>query len=140
MKNLTTITKNIEKMLGHKIANEKYYSVENFISDSKEYIKAIKEGRMVCNIDKVSNSGMSRTIKFLSCNGSKGKFHYRNYWVFFKVMGFSAVKDSHYFRLNGCGMDMIFDTNYRNIRFLGSLGFLNKKQVEILCQKTPSII
>ena len=40
-------------------------SLDVFIEHAQRYIQAIKEHRMICSIDKVSKSGMSRTIKFL---------------------------------------------------------------------------
>ena len=45
-----------------------------------------------------------------------------------------------YFTIGGCGMDMIFHTNYTIIHRLYKLGFMTKKECEKLCQMTPSII
>ena len=126
------------KDISKNIANSSYYSHENFISDSKQYIKAIADGRMLCNIVSVSNSGMSRILNFRSCEKSKNGFYYRNYYAFFKAMGYTEVRDG--FRIGGCGMDMIFHTNYTIIRRLFALGFISKKQCEKLCQKTPTTI
>jgi len=52
------IKKNIEsnKELSKKIDSISYYSVENFISDVKAYISAIKERRMLCVIESVAPS------------------------------------------------------------------------------------
>ena len=58
-----------------------------------------------------------------------------------KTLGFSpANKNSNYFRIYGCGMDMIFHTNYTIIHKLARLGFLNKKECESLAQNTPQTI
>ena len=137
MKTKETIYRNIEKTLNIKDQTEK----EIFFDNAKRYIKAIKQGRMICNIETVSKSGMSRTLKFLECSGNnKQGFRYYNFYRFFASLGYSKVKNSNTFRINGCGMDMVFHTNYSNIRNLYSLGFLTKEQAEILEQKTPTII
>lgn len=142
MKNLSTIEKNIATSL--KLSNvEKYGSseVSDFIRNAKRYIKAIKQGRIICNIESVSASGMSRTLKFLECSGSiKNGFSYLNFYTLFDNLGFTKVKNSHAFRVNGCGMDMVFHTNYTIINDLQRLGFLSKKEASELAQKTPSVI
>jgi hypothetical protein len=65
--NTKAITKkiNADKSLMKAITRNEFYSVEQFISDAKRYIKAIEENRMVCNIASVSKSGMSRPMKFV---------------------------------------------------------------------------
>jgi len=145
MKSLNTIKKNVQEYTGLKGNDE----VENFISQAKRYINAIKNGSMICNIDNtVSDSGMSRTIKFLSCEYNppaplaRKKYQYLNYYFFFKMLGYTQVKDSDYFRITGCGMDMdmVFNTNYNNMHDLKRLGFITDKQCRELAQMTPSII
>ena len=145
MKKIERITKRIEsdKDILKGINNVSFYGIERFIDDGIRYIKAIKEGRMINNIEKVSASGMSRTMKFLSCEKGKnnGEYYYCNYFAFFKSLGFQVVGDrSHYFRIHGCGMDMVFHTNYTNIHVLHRLGFLNKKECDHLAQQTPTTI
>lgn len=142
MKNLQTIKINVSKEL--KLSDVEKYGisdVDQFISTSKRYLKAIKEGRIICSIGSVSKSGMSRTMKFLSCEGSiKNGFHYRNYWFFFSQLGFTEINNSDYFRIGGCGMDMVFHTNYTIIHQLQRLGFISKKECSKLAQMTPSVI
>jgi hypothetical protein len=58
--------KRIEKMVNS--YGNKGYTSDDFIRDSKRYINAIKEGRVICNIESVSRSGMSRKMKFLECS------------------------------------------------------------------------
>lgn len=145
MRTKATIIKNIEnnKELIKSLNKVSYYDIERFVEDAKAYIKAIKDKRMINSIGSVSSSGMSRTIKFLSCEKSKyNKDHYyRNYFAFFKALGYSeANKNDHYFRINGCGMDMIFHTNYSIVHNLTRLGFLTKKECESLAQDTPQTI
>jgi hypothetical protein len=128
------LQKSIEK------TGNSYYKTEDFLSDVKSYIKATKEGRMLCVVESVSSSGMSRNLKFNSCEKNKNtnSFYYRNYTLLFKTLGYSQVKDSYSFRINGCGMDMIFHTNYSNMRDFLKLGIINQKECRILEQKTPS--
>ena len=130
------------------ISKLNYYTVENFISDAKDYIKAITERRMLCVIEKVSSSGMSRNIKFHSCEQSgKDKtatesrsFYYRQYRCLFMALGYTEVKNSDSFRIGGCGMDMIFHTNYTIIHRLHRLEFITKEQCEKLAQQTPVVL
>ena len=139
--NLTKVTSNIEanKELMKAINNNSYYTVEQFISDAKRYIKAIKEGRMICSIGSVSQSGMSRTIKFIECSKGKTSYHYYNFYALFSVLGYRKTK-SDYFSIGGCGMDMIFHTNYTIIHKLHRLGFINKAVCDSLAQNTPTVI
>ena len=132
-----------EKTLNKALQNEKYYNVLSFINDAERYIDAIKEGRVICSIGSVSSSGMSRTIKFLACtkNMQRKNYQYLNFFAMFRVLGYTpAGKYGDYFRINGCGMDMIFHTNYSIIHKLHRLGFINKKQCAEYCQQTPQVI
>ena len=117
---------------------------ERFEEHAKRYIKAIKEGRMICSIGSVSASGMSRTIKFLEmakCSKPYRKpYALLNFYEFFQMIGYAVVKDSDYFRIHGCGMDMVFHTNYSIIQLLHKIGFINSKTCEELAQQTPSVI
>jgi len=125
------------------IKKESYFSTESFHESCERYINAIKEGRMICSIDAVSNSGMSRTIKFLECKKYKNRseYGYLNFFMLFKILGYlPSGRYSDYFRIYGCGMDMIFHTNYTIIHRLKRLGFISKKQCERLAQQTPSVI
>jgi hypothetical protein len=129
------------KELQKNIDTLEYYSLDQFEQDARAYIAAIKQRRMLCRIHSVSASGMSRTISFHSCEiGKDGNGWYRQYWCFFKAMGFTALRDKDYFRINGGGMDMVFDTNYRIIHNLGRLGYLDKKDVDDLAQMKPVVL
>ena len=116
-----------------------------FINHAKRYIKAIKEGRMICSIGSVSSSGMSRTIKFLEIGKVKTydketRYSLSNFYQFFEALEYSKAKNDGYFRIGGCGMDMIFHTNYSIINKLGRLGFMDKKACDTLAQRTPPIV
>lgn len=126
-----------------KIEKQEYYSAEQFLHDCKRYVKAIKDGRIICNIESVSTSGMSRNIKFLECykNTTRKEYQYLNFFAFFKILGYKeSGKYKDCFKISGCGMDMVFHTNYTIIHKLGYMGIINKKTVDILAQKTPTII
>lgn len=62
------------------------------------------------------------------------------FFTLFMSLGFSEVNRSGYFRISGCGVDMIFHTNYTIIHNLRSLGFISKKECSHLAQQTPNII
>jgi len=128
------------KEISKNLAKMNHYNAEQFLKDALQYVKAIKERRMICNIISVSNSGMSRNLKFLSCEKSKWDkvYWYSNYFAFFKALGYTEAKDG--FRVNGCGMDMVFHTNYSNIQNLKRIGIISHKECENLAQMTPTII
>lgn len=128
-----------DKELIKYISANKYYTPENFIKDANQYIEAIQEDRMLCNIPSVSSSGMSRVIKFSSCekNSIRKTYWYSNYYAFFLAMGYKEDKNHDGFRIHGCGMDMVFHTNYSIIHKLHNLGFFNRKRCDVLAQKTP---
>ncbi len=109
---------------------------DDFIYHARRYIKAIKAGRMLCKIESVAPSGMSRVIKFEELN--KGQV--LNFYQFFMLLGYTRAKNSDGFRVSGCGMDMIFHTNYSIIHRLHRLGFITRKQCAELAQKMPHII
>lgn len=135
------ITKKIEASSLIKVIDKRDHTdISGFIRNADRYIKAIKEGRVICSIGSVSSSGMSRTIKFLECNKGTTGYNYLNFYMLFDILGYQKVKDSDYFRVHGCGMDMVFHTNYTIIHNLYGLGFINKKQCDILAQQTPSAI
>ena len=137
------IEKNIlaDKEILKGINNVSHYELDRFISDGLRYCKAIKEGRVINSIGSVSKSGMSRTVKFLECSKYKNSagYTYFNFFALFKALGYNPDNNG-YSRVNGCGMDMIFHTNYSIIHRLHRLGFINKKQCESLAQKTPHTI
>ena len=143
MKTTTTILQNIqkEKELSRNI-QEGYWGEnkeEQFIADAKAYVKAIKEGRMLCSIPSVSRSGMSRVINFMACVKSERRYYYRNFNTLFRALGYREVRREG-FRISGCGMDMVFHTNYSNIHILSRLGFLTKTECDNLAQQTPTTI
>jgi len=128
--------KEIEKMV--KKAN--YFHVDDFLRDCKDYINAIREKRMIVNICSVSRSGMSRKMKFLSCEQGNANYHYRNYYAFFTALGYSFRSNSDCFIVSGGGMDMVFSVNYNTMHTLHRLGIIDKKECDYLAQQTPTVI
>jgi len=120
--------------------NDYPISAETFKDHATRYIKAIKESRMLCSIGSVSKSGMSRTIKFLEMSKGENKHFLYNFYQFFDALGYSKVKNSDYFRIGGCGMDMIFNTNYTIMHDLRRLGFIDKDECSTLAQATPHTV
>lgn len=140
---LNTIKANIQKSeIGKRLSKEAYYSIDSFISDCQRYILAIKQGRIINSIGSVSNIGMSRTVKFYECIKYKNSktYTYCNFYALFRLLGYTQAKEHGYFRINGCGMNMVFHTNYCNIHTLHRLGFINKKDCSKLAQMTPATI
>jgi hypothetical protein len=142
---LNTVINNInnDKYLIKLINKTSYTSVESFIESALRYLNAIREGRMSCFIESVSRSGMSRNIKFIAYEvykKNKNNEHtgyYGNFYTLFTHLGFTPVKNDSCFKIYGCGMDMVFHTNYTIIHKLARLGFIDKQMCEVLAQKTP---
>jgi hypothetical protein len=112
-----------------------YYTQQDFIRDCNIYIKALKSGRLQYRATNVSKSGMSRDILISSYEGSMNKGYYRNYTLMLEVLGYKfASKYSSEIKVNGCGMNMLFATNYNIIHTFKNIGLINKKQCDILSQ------
>ena len=115
-------------------------TADDFIVNATRYIKAVSEGRMMCVIDSVSRSGMSRVMHFSEFNIEREIGRVYHFWNLFKALGYSESRNKNGFLINGCGMDMVFNTNYNIIHTLQNLGFLTKAQCDKLAQKTPTIL
>ena len=127
MKLTQEINKNLEKM--------SFYSKEDLLKDCKCYIKALKAGRVQFRVTHVSKSGMSRNIFIQSFEGKMTKGYYRTYSNMLKALGFSIVKNSNDIRVSGCGMNMLFSTNYEIMYSFLSMGIIKKRTCKILSQK-----
>jgi hypothetical protein len=135
---MKTITLSNEVLKAIKL-NE-YYSDEQFLSDANQWIKSIEQNRVICSVVSVSKSGMSRKLKFLSFEPNKDsdKGYYRQYNTMLKTLGYK-LKD-YSITVNGCGMDMIFHTNYSIIHDFKRMGIITSEQCKTLCQMTPTNI
>ena len=116
------------------------YDVENLINDGKDFIEATRRGTLMCVIKSVSASGMSRVMNFNSCekNKSKKAYWYRQYWGLFEALGYTESRNGNGFTIDGCGMNMVFDTHYTIIHTLHRLGFIDRKECDKLAQQTPT--
>lgn len=126
----------------------RYYSFEQFERDAQRYLKATREGRMLCIIPHVSSSGMSRNIKFMAPEKSdrpgengQDQYYYLNFNCFFIALGYteSRAKDGS-FTISGCGMDMVFHTNYSIIHDMEGLEYITREECNVLAQKTPPVL
>jgi hypothetical protein len=131
---MTKIT--LSNEVKNNLKKEQYYTEDQYLSDVKTYIKAVKSGRIQYTVTHVSSSGMSRNISIKSFEGVMAKGYYRNYFVMLRVMGYkSADKYSHDIRVGGCGMSMTFSTNYNLIHSFYRMGFINKATCDVLAQR-----
>ena len=115
--------------------------MQSFIEDAQDYILALKERRMLCVIQSVSSSGMSRNLSFYSCEKYEHHdgYYYRNYRALFKSLGYSEAKNGG-FTIRGCGMDMVFHTNYSICSTLRQIGLLTAEEFGKLSQSTPPVL
>lgn len=133
---------NFSNNLKNQICNNFYGETEQekineFIDTAKRYIKAVEERRLVTTIGKVAPSGLSRTVKFIEVQKNVGTL---NFYVFFKTLGFEQVKNSNYFRVHGCGMNMIFDTHYKIVMKLKNSNIIKDKRANKLINKSLTTI
>lgn len=117
------------------IAQNTCYSEEAFINDAKTYIKAVESGRIRYTVLSVSSSGMSRQIEITSYEGTMAKGYYRNYYSFLTALGYRFNKNRDGVVVGGCGMNMLFATNYNIIGHLKFMGFVTDKKAKTLQQK-----
>ena len=131
MQNIT-LSKDIEKRL----SKEEYYSKEMLLNDIEDYIKALKEGRLQYLVMNVSSNGMNRNILIQSCEQSKttNNFYFRKYSRMFEMLNYKLDKD-YTLRFSGCGMKMLFATNYYLIQTFKSMNIISELEAEILAQK-----
>ena len=144
--NTTTTTKaevlnnvNSKKELQRNFKKLYSFDSEDFIRNAERYIKACKENRIFCVIHSVSKSGMSRKLSFNEATfNSEGRGNFLNFTALFTALGYSDRNKNGEFTVKGCGMDMVFDTNYNIIYNLYSLGMMTKEECETLAQNTPT--
>lgn len=124
----------LSKEMLKNISKNEYYSEDNFIKDCKCYIKALKSGRLQYSVTNVSRSGMSRDIFIQSYEGTMTKGYFRQYSMLTEILGYKRVNWAD-IRVNGCGMNMLFATNYNIIHDFKRIGLLNNEECKTLCQK-----
>jgi len=126
----------LNKEVLNNLSKEDTYNIDSFIADSRRYIKAVQSGRILYTVRHVSNSGMSRNILIKSYEGTMSKGSYCNYYMFLKILGYKfAYKYDSDIKVSGCGMDMLFATNYNIIHSLYGMKLISEAKCNILAQK-----
>ena len=74
------------------------------------------KGKIYAQVNNVSRSGMSRTITLFIIH--KNEIINLNYTIFSKVYADKSDLREGIARINGCGMDMLFEATYRLYNFL----------------------
>ena len=124
----------IPKEITKRLDLEPYYDEESFINDCKSYIKAVQSGRINYKVMSVARSGMSRTISISSFEGKMSQGYYRTYTSMLEALGYN-LNDNGDAKITGCGMNMLFATNYNIIHSLHKMKFISKAKRDILAQK-----
>ena len=126
------LSKEIEKRL----SKEEYYTKDMLLDDIQTYIEALKEGRLQYLVMNVSSSGMNRNILVQSCeqNKTNNNFYFRQYSRMFEMLGYKLNKDYN-IKVSGCGMNMLFATNYNLIHTFKNMNIISDLECEILAQK-----
>ena len=130
------------------LTQEFYKFTKNFVESDKEaikrgaeaYINASRTGSLCCVVKSVSKSGLSRKLLFFSVDRiSEGNCAPYYYGYFLELLGYKASRNycDSCITVNGCGMDMVFHTNYRVINMLCDFGFITEAERDTLRQKTP---
>ena len=127
-----------EKMVKH-ITQVYYYMddpLKEFEIDAKAYLKALKEGRVLYNVEHVSASGMTRYINVKACEKVKGenRYIYRTFHALLEATGHQYSSKYNGYRATGCGMNMVFAMNYYLVRELYELGLVRKIDLKRLEQ------
>jgi hypothetical protein len=133
-------TELIEKELEKFNKNHSYsLTVENFVETAKRYIKAVNERRLMCNIESVSSSGLSRTMSFFEMrkNPYGNEYMVTYFFTLFDALGYKSAKKGEGYVIHGCGMDMVFATNYDIINKLYTFGLISKPMCKKLQNLTP---
>lgn len=137
---------NEDKEIAKLLKKEKYATAESLAERMLDYVKAAREGRVICNIHSVSKSGMSRTMSFYEMaklihpQSDGRKYCLLNFWQLFRLLGYTPSRSGEGFSIGGCGMDMVFATNYNIIHRIHSLGGCTKEDCKDLAQRTPPTV
>lgn len=98
-----------------KLFDGSYYSEEEALQLAERVRKAVSEknGNILCRVDHVSRSGMSRHIS-VAINSRNNGLESLNYTPFRKVFADrNKIEKSGGCYISGCGMDMLFEATYR---------------------------
>ena len=98
-------------------------------------IFAIRTKTLLCNIESVSKSGMTRKLSFLTIAGGQ-------VWRFndlFQIDGYRLDKNYNVI-VTGCGMDMVWNTVYTMAYKLNQMGFITDEDLPKLSQSSAIVI
>ena len=140
MKTITTIK---SEAIAKRIEKAMFYDLASFNESARRWCKAMKEGRIIATVTRVSASGMSRNIKIVELHkhGIKGpnRYYTLNFNVFLSVLGY-RVNDRGEVIMHGCGMDMIYAITEGVASELQYLGILTEKEYKGLHALQANII
>lgn len=105
-----------------------YYPEDFFLRHAREYISALREGRLCCVIDKVSRTGTSRQVRVFSLDKIQGtkRFSDYHYTRFIQMFGYKRVKNN--IVLRGVGLNVIHAMNEYICGKLRDCGMLSLKE------------
>ncbi|MGD9156942.1 MAG: hypothetical protein PVG39_00920 [Desulfobacteraceae bacterium] len=97
-----------------------YYGMNEYQADEALHLwepvkRALKKNEIYARVNRVSRSGMYRTISLYIVH--KGRIKCLNY-AFGKIFGDRFSFKTYEVGISGCGMDMLFEANYRLFRAL----------------------
>ena len=128
-----------QKITGNIIKFNSSIEVNSFYDNAKRYIDALKQGRLIYIVKHVSKSGMSRDIYIAELVKARHDgFRVMTFHALLKDLGYTFKDDC--IHVKGCGMDMLFATNYDIIQTLYALRLINKVECDILSQKRLNVI
>lgn len=101
-----------------KESKRKYYGLTTYQAKEVDRLmpavkRALKKNAIYAKVDRVAKSGMSRHISLYIVH--KNRIVCLN-WAFGEIFG-DSLNDNREVRINGCGMDMLFEANYRLFKF-----------------------
>ena len=100
--------------------------------NAERFLKAVREHRILCNIKRVSRSGMSRVIGVYEIqNDENGRPNILQFNWFLGQMGWTYSDKDHAIRVGGCGMDMIFHLLSSSVEKLRDYGFKVEPRLEL---------
>lgn len=113
---------------------------EVFICHARRYIKAARQGRLVCSVVSVAPSGMSRQIRICELDKQNFKGATFHLYTFSRLFEFLGYKGTPTKRPDTFRVTSVFDMHYNIIHQLYDLGFLTTLMRDKLIQRKPHVI
>jgi len=110
-----TLTKRQKAIVDQAVKNNEYATIESATQQMKCIVNAMKTGKILAKVDHVSTSGMTRHISFYYIY--KGRLcSIANTWIGRELFDYTSRANGwtmkRFYKVQGCGMDMIFNTLY----------------------------